>query len=255
MGTAAAVRLESEGSKAPEPGHLGACDSCEVRSLGFCRRLDERRHARLSALAVGCGFERHQTIFHEGDEAAFVFAISSGTAKIYKLLPDGRRQVTGFLFPGDFLGFALGDRYGFTAEAVEEARLCRFPRDRFESFLAAYPELQQHLLSMAIGEIEAMQDQILLLGRKSARERVASFLMLLSREAARHPEPSDRLHVPMTRGEIGDYLGLTTETVSRTLGDFRNETLIKLTSPWRIAITRPRRLKSIADGTIAAVAD
>jgi len=167
---------------------------------------------------------------------------------VYKLLGDGRRQITGFLFAGDFLGLTHNEAYAYSAEALVPTKLCRFPRRRLESLLAEIPHLELQLLAMASHELAAAQDQMMLLGRKSARERVVSFILMLSDSAKRHGRPGDPVFLAMSRSDIADYLGLTTETVSRTVTLLRKQQLIELTDDRQIRLSKMSALREIAEG-------
>jgi len=184
----------------------------------------------------------------EGDPATDLFNVVRGSVKLYKLLPDGRRQVTGFLFPGDFLGIAFNDTYAYSAEAIESVQLCRFPRGKLESLLIELPKLERRLLGEAANELAAAQDQMLLLGRKTAQERVASFIVSLSRKAEKRKKPASPIALPMSRTDIADYLGLTTETVSRTLTQLRQAGLIATNRRNQVEILNSRGLNDLIDG-------
>ncbi len=190
----------------------------------------------------------NDTVLTEGDAAHDVYNVTAGVLKIYKLLPDGRRQITGFLFPGDFLGLTHNGVYAYSAEALTPATLCRFSRNKLEALLQEIPHLEQRLLSMVSHELAAAQDQMVMLGRKSARERVVSFLLMLSRSASRRSEPANPVTVPMTRTDIADYLGLTIETVSRTLTQLKKQGLIELLGEKQIRLAQPEKLAGIAAG-------
>src|SRR5215470_11615969 len=142
-----------------------------ARVLGVCP-ADRRGQTRLASIMRTVNVEPHCPIFDEANRAEYVFNITAGAVKIYKLLGDGRRQITGFLFAGDFLGLIHNEAYAYSAEALVPTKLCRFPRRRLEALLAEIPHLEQRLLAMASHELAAAQDQMVLLGRKSARERV-----------------------------------------------------------------------------------
>ena len=179
----------------------------------------------------------------EGDPAEHFFNITAGTAKLFKLLPDGRRQITGFASIGSFLGLAVSVTYAFGAEAVEPVHLCRFSRPRLRTLIDDLPAMEKRLLEVASNELVAAQEQMLLLGRKTARERVASFLL-----ARRDPPAAALVSLPMARTDIADYLGLTIETISRTLTRLRNEGLIDLPSPTRVRLLDPAGLNTLATG-------
>ena len=164
------------------------------------------------------------------------------------MLVDGRRQITGFLFPGDFLGLAFNDTYSYTAEAVNRVGLCRFPRHKMEALFDRLPHLEKRLLGMASNELIAAQDQMLLLGRKSAREKISSFLLMLSRWATRRGQPADPVNLPMTRADIADYLGLTVETVSRTFTMMSRKGLIDLANPNQVVLASRTAIEALAAG-------
>jgi CRP/FNR family transcriptional regulator len=127
-------------------------------------------------------------------------------------------------------------------------RLCRFPRRRLEALLVEIPHLEQRILAMASHELAAAQDQMVLLGRKSARERVVSFMLMLSNSAIRHRRQGDPVFMPMSRSDIADYLGLTTETVSRTVTVLKKQGLIELLDDKQIRLSRLSALQEIAEG-------
>jgi CRP/FNR family transcriptional regulator len=169
--------------------------------------------------------------------------------KLYKLLGDGRRQITGFLFAGDFLGLALNSTYSYTAEAIEPVTACRFPRQKLERLFDEYPRLEKRMLGMAVDELAAAQDQMLLLGRKTAKEKVASFLLMLARrQEHRGMDAAGSIEVPMSRSDIADYLGLTIETVSRTLTQLRKESTISLKDNKHIDAIGMSMLEDLAEG-------
>ncbi len=176
----------------------------------------------------------------EGEPASAFFNISSGTVRLYKLMPDGRRQITGFVGIGHFLGLAVSDTYAFSAEAIEPVRYCRFSRTKLRALLDDFPALEKRLLQVASDELVAAQEQMLLLGRKTARERLASFLLAQSRLGVACQTPRVQFALPMTRGDIADYLGLTIETVSRTL-----TRLVLGWSWWMFRTWRPTSLFAI----------
>ncbi len=184
-----------------------------------------------------------ELLFSQGDKAESVFEVLSGMVRLYKLLPDGRRQVTGFLTAGQLLGLAPEGTCVFTADTITEVSLCRYKRDAFERLIDEVPGFARRLLAVTSHELHAAQDQMVLLGRKSASEKVATFLLML-------PARQDDIDVPMTRGDIADYLGLTVETVSRTLTRLRQDGLIALPVPTRIRVLDRKGLENLASGDI-----
>ena len=164
----------------------------------------------------------------EGDSAVHYFNITKGTVKIYKLLPDGRQQIVGFSFAGDFIGLSVRETYAYTVEALTPAAACRFDRRKLEALLVKFPKVEHQLRTQTSDELAIAQEQMLLLGRKNAKERVASFLLQLSQRAKRLGLSDNPVVLTMGRADIGDYLGLTIETVSRTFTKLRAEKLITL---------------------------
>jgi CRP/FNR family transcriptional regulator len=238
---------------APAPRHQEPlptghpCHGCEVRSAAVCGVLDRDSLADLKGLGWEVQLAPGQPLFHEGDPATRVFTLTNGTLKLYTLLPDGRRQVTGFMHPGDFLGITVADEHAFSAEALEPSRLCWFPRTRFDDFTEEHGEMERELYRLAAHELAAAQQQMVLLGRKSAAERVASFLLLLAQKAERRLGAKARfVDLPMSRTDIADYLGLTKETVSRVLSALRRDRRIRLEALDRIEILDRAGLEQVA---------
>jgi CRP/FNR family transcriptional regulator, anaerobic regulatory protein len=230
------------------PSGLRPCATCRVRQMSVCDAIPEADLARLGASAIG-GIARPGTLFiAEADLATAFFNIISGTARLYKLLPDGRRQITGFADGGSFLGLAVSDTYAFSAEAIDSVRYCIFPRIRLRALMRDFPLIEERLLKLASTELVAAQEQMLLLGRKSARERVASFLIARSRLAAGQVNPACFV-LPMARGDIADYLGITIETVVRTLRKLRDEGMIEVINTSEVVICDAMALRCLANGS------
>jgi CRP/FNR family transcriptional regulator len=204
--------------------------------------------ARLDDMADRLSLQAGEPLIHEGDPATSVYNITAGSVRVYKLLPDGRRQITGFLFAGDFIGLTSGESHTFSAEAIEDAALCRFDRDAYRALTRERPVLEGALLDRAMHDLAAAQSQMLLLGRKTARERLASFLLDMPDRDPARPQIDHLVHLPMTRSEIADYLGLTIETVSRELTKLRTAGIVTLLSLHWLRIDQPARLKDMAEG-------
>jgi len=233
---------------ARETSRLSPCAACAVRGMTICAPLDKQELAQVSAIMTSVDLEAGSPLFDEGEEAGNVYNVTSGTLKVYKLLPDGRRQVTGFLFAGDFLGLAKQDTYAFSAEAVTPCLLCRFSRHKLEDLMERLPKIEQRLLGIASNELVAAQEQMLLLGRKTAREKIASFLLMLAKRARQRGQAENPVSVPMSRTDIGDYLGLTTETVSRTFTQLKQEAIIRLQPNHQVELADLETLEDIAGG-------
>jgi CRP/FNR family transcriptional regulator len=212
------------------------CAACAVRDLSVCGALRPDDVARLNAIVVQKHLDAGEMLFLEADPADSLFVITDGSIKLYKMLADGRRQITGFLFRSDFLGLAFRERYAYSAEALSPTTVCRFPKDRLEALLDEFPEMERRLLSIASNELASAQDQMLLLGRKTAEEKLASFLWILSRRAALKELDGETIDLPMTRMDMADYLGLTIETVSRSFSALKRKEIIAFTTPQRMQI-------------------
>ena len=228
------------------------CLHCGAREFSVCNAIPLRDLDRLAANALNIGVEAGRAFIQEGDPAEHFFNVTFGTAKLFKLLPDGRRQITGFAGMGHFLGLAVSSTYAFSAEALEPMRVCRFSRSKLRTLLDDYPAMEQRLLEVASNELVAAQEQMLLLGRKTARERLASFLIARATMPtsclAREPELAELIRLPMTRADIADYLGLTIETISRSLTRFKTEGLIEIPAPGEIALRDHAALARMATG-------
>jgi len=244
------ARVPSSSVFAPnqQDAELGPCAACAARQLAFCSVVEEKDLSRLLEILTEVHSEEEHAIFFEGDDARDVFNVTEGVVRVSKMLPDGRRQVTGFLFPGDFLGLSHDEAYAYTAEAITPARLCRFRRDKLLALFEELPQLERRLLGMAADELAVAQDQILLLGRKTARERVVSFLKHVSKQARKRGETGNPIYLPMSRMDIADYLGLTIETVSRTITKLTKDGVIELPTSSKVLLKDIDALDRIDSG-------
>ena len=190
-------------------------------------------------------------IAYEGDDVLDCFKVLAGAVRLSKLTIDGRRQVLDFRVPGEFLGIPGLDVHAWTAEAVGEVEIRRYPRRRLEALIEAWPGLARHLLALAARELKAAQDQMLLLGRKHAHERLASFLLRMAAAAGqRDARTGAAFDLPMSRNDIADHLGLTVETVSRAFTALRRDGTIALPRPNRVVLLRPAALRELAEGSL-----
>lgn len=235
----------SDAPSAPWPG-VSPCKVCAVRYLAVCDALahDELDSLRsiLTQGTIGAG----EDLIFEGDDAVRAYIVTSGVVKLYKLLPDGRCQVVGFAFPGDFLGLSDIDIYGCSVEAVTPIRFCRFKKIDLEALFDRIPHLGKRMLEVTRSELSAVHEQMVLLGRKLTKEKIASFLLLLSARSVRSGDAASPVYVPMKRSDIADYLGLTTETVSRAFTQLRKEGLISLRASGWIDLDELEELRSAA---------
>jgi CRP/FNR family transcriptional regulator len=222
-----------------------SCDDCKVRLFSVCGALELSELEELDQISHAKVFAAKATLFEQGALAGSVFNVTEGIVRLYKSLPDGRRQIVGFALPGDFLGLALMDRYGVAAEAVTEVRVCRFARSAFLTYVDGRPHLLRRLHEFAGHELSLAQDQMLLLGRRNAEEKIAAFLLNLQARYGRIGASSVNVPLPMSRQDIADYLGLTIETVSRTLTKLAREKAL-LVVPDGVRLLGSGRLQQLA---------
>lgn len=228
-----------------EPGH--PCFDCAVRELAVCGVLESAALRAFKATGPTVHYRAGETVVFEADEAANVYSLTFGLLRLSKLLPDGRRQIAGFLFPGDFLGITMEEEHAFTAEAVAPSTLCKFPRARFDQMVAANPRLERRLYAVAAHELAAARQQLVLLGRKTATERVASFLLMLSGRCTVRGTGAE-VELPISRIDMADYLGLRIETVSREISALKAARVIQLTGRQSFRIVDRGRLEQLAEG-------
>ena len=177
-----------------------------------------------------------EELFAEGDAADHFYKVVSGTLRTCKLLSDGRRQIDEFHLAGDIFGFEPGQEHRFSAEAVGDATVLMFRRRRFETLAHDDPALGGEVMTSMMRSLERAHDHMVLLGRKTAQEKIATFLLDI---AQRMPGDS-RFDLPMQRSDIADHLGLTIETVSRTLTQFARDGLIKLAAASRSVVLQDK---------------
>ncbi|MGO7092908.1 Crp/Fnr family transcriptional regulator [Rhizobium leguminosarum] len=164
-----------------------------------------------------------QSLFFEGDAAKHLFEVVEGNLRIFRIISDGRRVITGFLHAGDIVGVSLKNHYLYSAEAVTDTKVRRFSRKAFEAEISNSPELRPEVFARLRDEMAAAQDQMVLLSCKDAEERLCSFLLKQLRRDPGHCRSNAIVELPMTRLDMADYLGLTIETVSRTMTKLTNK--------------------------------
>jgi len=210
---------------------------------------DDDAPPSLAALGTVVSVRRGGSVYREGDEALNWYRVVSGTGCTCKLLPDGRRQIGTFLHAGNFFGFeALGD-HGFGAEALTDMVVIRYSRRHTEALAQADSAVGHRFREIACRSLSAAYERLLTLGRKTATERVVGFLL----ELARMAPDGKTVSLPMSRCDIGDYLGLTLETVSRTFAALKHDGLIELAGAHRVLLLDRPALESITEGDEPAV--
>lgn len=220
-------------------GH-SPCSVCPIRERAVCAHCGCDELAALEGMKFYRSFEAGQPVVWAGDRMDFVASVVSGVATLTQTLDDGRTQMVGLLLPSDFLGRPGRDRAQYIVTAASDLTLCCFRRKPFEELMQRTPALGQRLLEMTLDELDAAREWLLLLGRKSAREKIASFLALIARREAalKQRQPSGRMDfdLPLTREAMGDYLGLTIETVSRQISALRRDGIISLERSRRVTV-------------------
>lgn len=229
------------------------CEVCPVRNQGLCGTLADDEIASLSAVSWHRRFRAGQPILADQEKADFLATVISGTVKLVMTLPSGREQIVGLALASDFIGHPFRKGLACTVEAAGDVRLCTFRKDRFDALAREYPAIERWLLRNALDELDAARDWILLLGRKTAEQRVASFLIRMAERLRRGATERDgaqtiELDLPLSRSEMADYLGLTLETVSRQIAYLRKSGVIGLPTTRSIVIREPEALRCAADG-------
>ncbi len=228
------------------------CDHCPIRHRGICGALSDEHLHRLALISRTRSLAPHQSVFHDGDEVLYYSNIRSGIVKLTKTLADGRLHIVGLLFPPDFLGSPFNASHKYGAEAATELELCYFPKSAFQRLMIEFPGLEHRLFEFAVRELDVCRDWNLLLGRKSSYERVASFVYMMAKRAADvscAPKPANQAHflLPLTRGEMADYLGLTLETVSRQFSRLKDKGIIDLPTSRDVTVPDMELLSAISN--------
>jgi len=220
------------------------CSDCVVRQFNVCAALDKSEQRELKQLGRHVRFTSSETVFAQEELMTSVYNVLEGVMRLYKLLPDGRRQIVGFALPGDFLGM-VAVRHSFSADAIGPVEVCKFPRTSFARFTEKRPHLLRRINELASRELSEARDHMVLLGRRSAEEKVASFLIRWRDRLARLAEPAGTVALPMNRQDIADFLGLTIETVSRTFTKFERDGMIEIL-PGGVCLLDPARAEALA---------
>lgn len=234
-----AARPRSATRRDPPVAHV-RCKDCMIRDRAVCSNCTPQELEFLEAIKSYRTFRPGEEIVAMGETTDFLGSVVEGCVGLSHLMSDGRRQMVGLLFPSDFIGRPMRPKAPFDAVAVGNVRLCVFARSKFEALLRETPAMEQRLLEMTLDELDGARDWMVLLGRKSAREKVATFFAIVSRRLAqvRHVALSDgvSLELPLTREDMADYLGLTIETVSRQISALKKEGLIQMSDARHLTI-------------------
>lgn len=233
------------------PGSSGGyCKTCKVKNRAICAALEPETRALLGRAGRIQNVPRGRTLVWEGEDALLVANVIEGVLKLSTSTSDGREQIVGVVYPADFIGRPFGERSQHSVTALVDSRVCLYPRASFDRFAHEHPELEHRLLGRALDELDRARRWMLLLGRKSASEKVASFLLEMSARLAEsggaQATPLDTFELPLDRQQIADVLGLTIETVSRQLSAMRASGVIELPGRRALHIVNRARLTAMA---------
>lgn len=230
----------------PRPCPGQSCDGCGVRDRAICADLSPDDRAALSRIGRRVMLRAGQTVMWEGDDSAVVANVIEGTLKLATATGDGREQIVGVVYASDFIGRPFGARTPHSVTALTDARLCLFPRGAFDGFARNHGELQHRLLQRTLDDLDRTRAWMLLLGRKTAREKVATFLLDMG--ARLTPDRAGVIDLPLSRQQIADILGLTIETVSRQMTDLKRQGVIALIGRRGVRLVDGPALEALADG-------
>jgi len=225
------------------------CNSCPIRHRAVCARCETDELARLEQLKYYRSFQAGQTVIWSGDRMDFVASVVSGIATLTQTMEDGRRQMVGLLLPSDFVGRPGRSTAAYDVTATTDLVMCCFRKKPFEELILSTPHISQRLLEMTLDELDAAREWMLLLGRKTAREKIASLLAIIARrDVSLNPRSKGPIvfDLPLTREEMADYLGLTLETVSRQVSALRRDGVISLEGKRHVTVNDFDRLLEVA---------
>lgn len=209
------------------------CADCPIRHRAVCARCETDELQKLEQIKYYRSYQAGQTVIWSGDRMDFVASVVTGIATLTQTMEDGRRQMVGLLLPSDFVGRPGRPTAAYDVTATTDLVMCCFRKKPFEELMASTPHVAQRLLEMTLDELDAAREWMLLLGRKTAREKIASLLAIIARRDASLKSPRSAkgqiiFDLPLTREEMADYLGLTLETVSRQMSALKKDGVIEL---------------------------
>lgn len=226
------------------------CSACVVRNRAICASLNAEELALLGRLGRRQRVKAEHTLLWEGDDAPVVANVLEGVLKLVVATADGREQIVGVVFPSDFIGRPFGKESPYSVTAMTDAEVCIFNRNSFDDFASTHPDLQQKLLRRTLDELDRARHWMMLLGRKSAAEKVASFLLEMSErltgQGCDTTGAPQGFELPFGRQQIADILGLTIETTSRQLTRMRADGLLELPSRREIIINDRAAMEELA---------
>jgi CRP/FNR family transcriptional regulator, anaerobic regulatory protein len=213
-----------------------ACRVCEARHGVVCGALTTAQLRELCKHSMRRKIDAGSEIVAQGEEVSSYSNIMNGVVKLCKVMPDGRQQIVGLQFAPDFIGRPFVPESTLSAEAATPTEICVFPRRLLDRMISDTPELQHNLHAQALKELDAAREWMLTLGRRTAQEKVASLLYLVATHAEPETTSSAAFDLPLSRGEIADFLGLTIETVSRQMTKLRKQGVIRIENSRHITV-------------------
>jgi CRP/FNR family transcriptional regulator len=237
-----ATRLDIHNSEIPV-----LCRSCEARHGGICGVLDADQLVTLSKTSSKHSVQAGAELVGDAETIDHYSNVLSGVVKLTKTLPDGRQQIVGLQFAPDFLGRPFRKESVINVEATTDVSLCSFPKATMDKLIRDTPDLEHRLLQQTLNELDEARDWMVTLGRKTASEKVASFLLMIARHIDPGMDPHARstsFDLPLTRADIADFLGLTIETVSRQLTRLRADGVIVIENNRHITVSSLPRLEA-----------
>ncbi|HXV31757.1 MAG TPA: Crp/Fnr family transcriptional regulator, partial [Sinorhizobium sp.] len=222
------------------------CVACEARHGGVCSALSPSQLAELSRHATRRTVDPGGEMIGQGEATKNYANIIRGVVKLSKMLADGRQQIVGLQFAPDFLGRPFVRESALSAEAATDIDICAFPHTVIERLIAEVPSLERRLHEQALKELDEARDWMLTLGRKTAQERVASFLYLIATHVDPEKGIASEFDLPLSRADIADYLGLTIETVSRQITKLRKDGVIRIENSRHVTVPAIERLRRCA---------
>ncbi len=231
-----------------------SCGDCPIRHRAVCARCDDEELVQLEEIKFYRSYQAGQVIAWSADRMDFVASVVTGIATLTQTMEDGRRQMVGLLLPSDFVGRPGRETAPYDVTATTDVVMCCFRKKPFEEMMLRTPHIGQRLLEMTLDELDAAREWMLLLGRKTAREKIASLLAILARRDAslqlREPEGVISFELPLTRAAMTEYLSLTLETVSRQVSALRREGIIEIRGKRQITVPDfDRLLEETGDDT------
>ena len=222
------------------------CAECPIRHRAVCARCESDELERLEEIKYYRKFEAGQTVIWSGDRMDFVGSVVSGIATLTQTMEDGRTQMVGLLLPSDFVGRPGRSNAAYDVVATTDLVMCCFRKSPFEELMRQTPHIAQRLLEMTLDELDAAREWMLVLGRKTAREKIASLLSIIARRDASINMTTAHGNIvfdlPLTREAMADYLGLTLETVSRQMSALKKDGVIRLEGKRHVTVPDMGRL-------------